>query len=347
MTSAVQPGFESRQMEALLGAWKKVFRRASIGVNEDFFELGGDPSLAAALFAEISCTLGRELSPVLILHAPTIASLYAVLQHPTPPAVPAITPLKNSAANFPPTLMFHGCGATVLDLVKLANSIQAPNSIYGVQNPGTDGFAKPFEQIEDIAEYHFEAIKQQKIEGPFFLIGYSAGGLVALELANRLKQSGQKVPLLVMIDSFLPLSALPRHRVLGVKLRREAHRLGVSVRRPTNVRKHSEEQAGEVPGGQPIAGESLRHYHDAERRALESYRGHSYDGSARFIRAEDSWTFPLDPEKVWARLIPGLTVESTPGDHRGLITTNCDELAMLVTRYMDETLRQLIIGGCG
>lgn len=341
MTSSAQPEFESKQMEALIGVWKRIFRRASIDVNENFFELGGDSSLARALFAEISHAFGREVSPVLILHAPTISSLYTILRHPTPFVLPAMVPLREGDSKFPPVLMFHGCAATVLDLIKLANSIQAPNSIYGFQNPGTDGLAKPFEQIEDIAEHHFQAIKKQKFEGPFFLVGYSAGGLVALELANRLKQSGEKIPLLVMIDSFLPLSALPRHRVLGVKLRREAHRLGVSISRSANAGKHGEERAYDPPGRQPIADESKQRYSEAERQALESYRGNSYDGRVRFIRAKDSWTFPLAPRRVWSSFIADLIVESAPGDHTGLITTNCGQLATLVARYIDEALRRL------
>src|SRR5690348_1836712 len=101
MTSAAQSGFESDPLKVLTDAWKNVFRRASVGVNENFFDLGGDPSLATVLFAEISRVFGREISPVLILHAPTIASLHAILQLPAPFVLPAITPLKGVDARFP------------------------------------------------------------------------------------------------------------------------------------------------------------------------------------------------------------------------------------------------------
>lgn len=342
MTSAAQPEFELNGMAALRTAWQNTFCRTGIGLNENFFQLGGDASRAAALFSEISHALGREVSPVLILHAPTIASLYAVLQRPRPFVLPAITPLRSGDNKLPPVLLFHGCGGTVLDLAKLAGAIQVPNSVYGFQNPGADGLAEPFERIEDIAEHHCRAIKQQEIKGPYFLIGYSAGGLIALELANRLKELGGKIALLAMIDSFLPLSVLPEYRVLGVKLRREAHRLGASVRRSFDARKHSGEQGEGAAGRRTLVGASTQRYDEADRRALESYRGHSYDGRVRFIRAKASWTFPLDPEKVWSSLIPDLSVESARGDHRGLVTTHCSELAMLVTRYIDEALRQVI-----
>ena len=85
----------------------------------------------------------------------------------------------------------------------------------------------------------------------------------------------------------------------------------------------------------------MRRFQEAEHHALETYRGHSYKAPVRFIRASASWTFPLNPRIVWSSLIPDLTVESTSGDHRGLVTTNCDDLATLVTRYIDETLQQL------
>lgn len=341
MTSAAQPEFEPSGMAALRTAWQNAFCRTSIGLNENFFQLGGDASRAAALFSEISHALGREVSPVLILQAPTIASLYAVLQRPGPFVLPAITPLRSGDNKLPPVLLFHGCGGTVLDLVKLANSVQVPNSVYGFQNPGADGLAEPFERIEDIAEYHCRAIKQQEIKGPYFLIGYSAGGLIALELANRLKELGGKIPLLTMIDSFPPLSVLPRHRVLGVKLRREAHRWAVSARRLLALREHSQGKTANPAGHLLIAGDSMRRFRQAELHALEGYRGRSYNAPIKFIRAKASWTFPLNPRTVWSSFIPDMTIETTPGDHVGLLGAHCGELGRLLSRYIHAELPNL------
>src|SRR5690348_9420811 len=339
MTSAAQSGFESDPLKVLTDAWKNVFRRTSVGVNENFFELGGDSSLATVLFTEISCALGREISPVLISHAPTIASLNTLLQYRGPISLPAVTPLRAGDSASPPILMFHGCGATVLDLFRLANSIQAPNSIYGLQDPGTDGFTKPFERIADIAEYHLQAIKQQKIRGPYLLIGYSAGGLVTLEIANRLKKIGDTIALLVMIDSFLPISALPPYRVLGVKARREAHRLAVSVRRSTIPGTRGRERMHVATDLQPSRiGECMRRFQEAERQALENYRGQYYGGRVRFVRAKSSWTFPLDPRKMWASFIPNMTVETSLGDHTGLVSTHYGDLAVRLSRYIAEAL---------
>jgi pyochelin synthetase len=339
MTSAAQPGLEPIGMEAMTGAWNRVFRRTGIGANENFFELGGDTWSAAELFAEISNALGRQISPVWILHAPTIASLHRVLQRPAPLFLPAITPLKKGDSKVPSILLFHGCGGTVLDFVKLANSIQVPNSIYGLQNPGTDGFAKPLERIEDVADYHLKIMKEQKIAGPYFLIGHSAGGLIALEVANRLKDIGEAVPLIVMMDSFLPLGALPLYRIAGVKLRRQVHRITIALKTsmPTSA-KRGVSATNERERMSLSKNVLMRRFQEAENRALDAYRGRPYSGPVKFIRARDRWTFPLDPNEVWSSFVTELCVETAPGDHVSMLSEHHKSLGSILSRYIQDAV---------
>ena len=76
----VNPMPTSTMVEMLVPIWQRVLQLPSIGVDDNFFEVGGDSSLALALFNEIAQACGRELPPVMIYHAPTIAALAAVLE---------------------------------------------------------------------------------------------------------------------------------------------------------------------------------------------------------------------------------------------------------------------------
>ena len=74
--------------------------------------------------------------------------------------------------------------------------------IYGMQARGIDGVDEPFDRIEDLAQFYLDAIKEIQPHGPYFLIGYSLGGLVTLEMAQRLRHEHEQVALLVVLWSY-------------------------------------------------------------------------------------------------------------------------------------------------
>ena len=209
----------STATEVLTPIWERVLQRPAIRVEDNFFDLGGDSLLAVQLFSEIERTCGRELAPVTIYCAPTIAALAAILDEPAPPRFPPLLQLKDGS-EAPPIFLAHGLGGTAMDFFQLVKHIQTQRPIYGMQAKGTDGVDEPFDRIEDLAQFHLDAIKKLQPHGPYYLIGYSLGGLVTFEMAQRLTKSGEKVALLAMLESyphprFLSLSERVR---LGARL---------------------------------------------------------------------------------------------------------------------------------
>lgn len=100
---------------------------------------------------------------------------------------------------------------------------------YGLQAQGADGRLPPLPTIEAMASQYVEAIRTVDPAGPYRLAGYSAGGVIALEMAQQLAESGAGVALLVMIDTLSPAAAarkvpflkklwLARHWSLGFLL---------------------------------------------------------------------------------------------------------------------------------
>ena len=138
---------------------------------------------------------------MLIYTAPTVEMLGALLGNPAPPKVPPILPMKPGAED-PPIFVAHGMGNTVLELSGLVRKIVSRHPIYGMQARGLDGVDEPLATIEEMAEFHLEAIRRQQAHGPYFLIGYSLGGLVTLEIAQRLRAGGEKIALLALVDSY-------------------------------------------------------------------------------------------------------------------------------------------------
>ena len=317
-------------IEVLTPIWQRVLQLPSIGITDNFFDLGGDSSLALQLFNEIAQVCDRELPPVAIYQAPTISALAALLEQPTTPRFPTLVLLKPGAGN-PPVFIAHGLGGSVMDFFQPVRHIATDHPIYGMQARGSDGLDEPLERVEDMAEFYLGAIKKLQPHGPYLLVGYSLGGLVVLEMAQRLLANGQEVALLAMLDAYPHI----RYLSLRQRVRLIAHQGRRGLRSLGNL-------SGSAPY-QPPAGVSLtsamQRVRDSAYLALTRYRPRFYPGKIKFVRAEISSAFPDDAAAVWAPLAEEFEVDTVPGDHLGMIATHYESLASLLSRYLYEPFR--------
>ena len=324
-------------IEALTPIWQRVLQRTSIGPDDDFFELGGNASLAARLFTEVAQEFGQTLPPATICAAPTIAALAARLETPQPRS-PLV--LLKAGAQRPPVFMTHGIGGSVIDLVLLARQMQLRQPVYGMEARGNDGVEAPFDRIEDMAQFFLDSLRQVQPRGPYFLIGYSLGGLVTLEMSQRLVQEGERMGLLVMLDSYPERHTLPlgQHARLILQLvgKRMAEALvgGRPDRRSDAGANLGERSSDTQPD--PASVRLTERVKDAQNRAWRNYRPRFYDGRVQFVRAEISSYFPNSAAAIWERLVTKLEVETAPGDHVGMLTTHRERLASLLSRYLGE-----------
>jgi acetoacetyl-CoA synthetase len=334
--------------DAIIPIWERVFGRSQIGVDANFFDLGGDPSRARALFGEIAKVCGQELPPETILRAPTIASLAALLEGTQSPRLPRLIQMR-SGAERPAVFITHGIGSNVLELSQLLPHIQTDHAIYGLQARGIDGVDEPHERIEDMAQYFLDAVREKQPLGPYILIGYSMGGMVALEMAQRLCETGEKVDLLTMIDSYPDRPFLPMNQLLGIYARllkkhlsnvrqlplREAlsYIFRPSYRTELMIRNRPEVSSLHRP---PQLNQTMQRVLAAGYKALAHYRPRPYPGKINFVRAEISVDFPDNAIAVWSDLAAELVVETAPGDHRGVITAHADFLGSILSRFLHE-----------
>ena len=322
-------GASSPTIEVLTSMWARILRRSAVAPNENFFELGGDRAKAEALLAELSARCGRKLSPLLIYLAPTITTLGTLLERGAAP-LPALLPMKSGAEN-PAVFITHGLGDTVLGLDALARKMRVPQAVYGMQMPGVDGLAPAMDRIEDMAAFFVAAIRQVRAHGPYILIGYSLGGLIALEMARSLFGSGDKIALLAMLDSYPDR----RYLSLGQRLRLEsqlvARRVGSAIARGKQ-KSPGDQDADFAPCTQLLA--AMERVKEAQYRALRNYRPRFYDGDVKFMRAAIPSYFPDNAAAVWSQLVGKLEVETIPGNHFEMLTTNVERLAAIVTRYV-------------
>ena len=249
-------------------------------------------------------------------------------QHCVPPIV-----LLRSGSKRPPIFMSPGLGDCVAGLTPLASCLPDGPPIYAAQTSGLDGVGEPLDCIEDMAEVHLDAIRKVQAHGPYSLIGYSLGGLVMLEIARRLSRDGEKIALLVMLDSYPDrryLSLGPRTRLLWQLAKaRIGSLLGKSGNqgRSAAVAKSETDKAGD---------RILEVVKRAQYRALRTYRPAFYDGKVNFVRVAIPTYFPADPFSVWSNLVREFAVETVEGTHVEMLTTHAASVAATISRCLAE-----------
>lgn len=337
----------STMVEMLTPIWERVLQRPSVNLEDNFFDLGGDSSLALQLFNEIAVTSGHDLPPVTIYCAPTIAALAAVLEEPADLELPPLVLLKDGPAE-PPLFITHGLGGSVIDFFQVVKHVRSPHSIQGMQARGLDGAEEPFDRIEDMARFYLDAIRAIQSHGPYLLAGYSLGGLVTLEMAQQLTAAGEKVALLAMIDSYPDiryLSFAQRARLLTrLATRRAASTMKLPAGeafslmiRPSRRRSLVPKVSYKPPANVPIS-PAMQRARECAYLALTRYQPRFYPGRIRFVRAQIPTDWPTDPAAVWAHLAEDFEVETVPGDHLEIMSTHYDKLAAVISRYVDEAL---------
>jgi acetoacetyl-CoA synthetase len=335
-------------VEMLTPIWQKVLQLSSVDVEDNFFDLGGDSSLALQLFNEVARAGGRELPPATIYLAPTIAALAAVLEQPTDLRFPPLVLLKDGSAE-PALFITHGLGGSVIDFYQVIKHIQTPHPIQGMQAKGIDGTEEPFDCIEDMAQFYLDAIRQVQPHGPYLLAGYSLGGLVTFEMAHRLTAAGEKVALLAMLDSYPDIRYLSISQRARLATRLTTRRAANAMKLPVGdalsliVRPSRRRSLAPRVSYQPPVDVSLSPAMQRAREkaylALTRYRPRFYSGKIKFVRAEVPTDFPADPAAVWAHLTDEFDVETVPGDHLGIMSTHYEKLASAISRYVEEALR--------
>nr|WP_306415012.1 MULTISPECIES: non-ribosomal peptide synthetase [unclassified Calothrix] len=191
----------------LVQIWEGLLNVSPIGITDNFFDLGGHSLLAARLMAQIHKQLGQNLLISTLFQGATIEHLASILRQSancvrSSPLV-AIQPHGSK----PPLFFVHPIGGNVLCYYELARNLQPDQPFYGLQSLGLDGESQPHTSIEDMATDYITALRVVQPQGPYFLGGWSMGGVVAFEMAQQLHKQGHKVKRLVLLDSLAPVES--------------------------------------------------------------------------------------------------------------------------------------------
>ncbi|HEV2149749.1 MAG TPA: AMP-binding protein, partial [Longimicrobiaceae bacterium] len=317
----------------LVHVWEGVLGRRMVGVRDSFVELGGDSIAAIRAALRLSRLTGARVSPSLLLAEQTVEGLAAALRRGAAEASPSPLVPLHAAGSRPPLFLVHALGGSAIAYLPLAGHLGPEQPVYGLQSPGLDGAPEPVPDIAAMAGEYLEAVREVQPRGPYRLGGWSMGGLVAWEMARRLRARGETVEFLALVDT-LPsephtgnpaddLSEVASFALhLGLSLdggptAAEARALGVEgclVRLLDGGR-----AAGLLPPETDLP--ELRRRFDvlrANHAAVRAYRPGPLDAAVTLFLAEDEEH--AGTAAFWGGLAAGgVEIRCVPGDHFTLV----------------------------
>jgi thioesterase domain-containing protein len=322
---------------ALVQIWQKCLNLPEIGVEDDFYEIGGTSLQAFLIFAGIAQTLGRDLPPAIMLEASTIAKQAKLLQDRVSPRniskLIACRDHGSRSALFVLPAAFGDIGYAR----ELARHLKCDRPVFGLRPPALDGTESIPKTIEAIAANYIAEIRTAQPKGPYFLAGHSIGGRIAFEMAQQLVRQGEAVDFLGLIDTF-ETSAPKRRETAAPRVARHVRELRqrtfremasyIGMRAAKNlgyglavVRLAALERLPKAIGSQLIKPPSYMMrpdlYRNINRQASRRYTSQPYVGSITLFSAKGSSDFH---RKYWQPLaLGGLTVTEIPAGHTGIV----------------------------
>ncbi|MFB6849849.1 amino acid adenylation domain-containing protein [Streptomyces sp. NPDC056373] len=190
--------------ETLRGIFAEVLglAPAQVGVHDGFLDLGGHSLLAPRLTARVRAELGVELPLRAIFDTPTVSALARSLAGGSSAApVGPLLPLRTRGDREPLFCLPPASGLS-WGFAGLARHIDTGRPLYGLQSRGLTPGQDPAGSLAEVVAEHTALIRETQPHGPYHLLGYSMGGLVAYDVAVGLQAAGEQVALLALLDSF-------------------------------------------------------------------------------------------------------------------------------------------------
>ena len=209
----------------LAGFWTELLGVEKVGIDDNFFDLGGHSLIAVRLFAMVKSTFSVDFPISILFEAPTIRKCAELIKERGVSGTKdgARTPFKqhdrqfthlvpmhqNEGGQKTPFFLVAGMFGNVLNLRHLAHLIGTDRPFYGLQAKGLFGGDEPHDNLVEAARDYIAEMRQVQPKGPYMIGGFSGGGITAYEIAQQLKAEGEDIATLIMLDTPLPQRRRP------------------------------------------------------------------------------------------------------------------------------------------
>jgi acyl transferase domain-containing protein/thioesterase domain-containing protein/acyl carrier protein len=346
--NAPKTALPSESVEATLASWwQELLGVEQVGLDDDFFALGGHSLIGVRLFAKIKKTYQADLELAVLFEARTVRQLAEVirkLQQPDaaePKAWSCLVPLQPNGSRVP-LFFVHPLGAEVLFYEPLSKALGPDQPFYAFQSPLLSREEICETSIQELASLYVKELRAFSPQGPYLLGGASFGGLVAYQMSQELYAQGATPELLVLVDTSVPGSAEHVEVITWLyAFLQNLRRQGASyLVRKAVIRWKNWEQSLLIPIKRAVCScyrlagwrlpVGLRYFEvqEAHWKALRTHTFQTYPGKITLIRALNRGAEALrkreDPTLGWGNLAGGgLEIYDFYGDHFTLLLQPC------------------------
>lgn len=327
---------DNKLSDVLLSIWKKNFGREDINLNDNFQDLGGESMLAFSLIADIEKLLHIKISfRDFMAEYNTIQKVQTYIENELkvnqPPEKTKFNHIYNikSGEGIPIFGVFCERIFTKKDMIKSC-------PIYDFAWPGSDGRPFTMHSVEEIAQAYLDEILKVYANGPFYLIGFSFGGLIAFEIALKLQKLGFKVPVLALIDSQNPQLKITENRVQQYKNKFKEHGFTkILTSRLYSAAKHQFHERFlririyillKLKRKLPANLTHVMIYNESIKLA-QQYHPAYFDGALHLFKSKDN---VIEDEFLgWGPLVSGIYTHELEGNHMDTVQQKQNKLTII------------------
>jgi aspartate racemase len=335
---------DSELEQKLVAVWEEVLGVHPIGINDDFFILGGNSLLATRLSARIREMIDDRITSSALYHSLTVKALARLMREDRMPSEnSSVVCIQHGVDNVPPLFIIHMVGTGLKFCLPMVKHLGPDQPVYALSIHLFDWLPGKEQTVEDFARRYIEEVRSIRPEGPYLLLGISFGGIVAFEMARRMYEENDDVRLVALMDSsignaYRKLDAADRLNEHRQKLKQE----GVSylVRKVRERLIHQWERFYET--FRDLYSVNMLEYYKATGKtafmpigvkeyaarldndlAARSYKPGSYNGKLTLFRSTEragGTSEILDPLLGWGVFANGgIEVVDCPSDHLGML----------------------------
>lgn len=317
----------------LVAIWEDILQIAGVGTTHNFFDLGGDSLLAARFIVEIEKQFSRHISVAAFLKAPTIREFSPLVLGEVAEETGASDSFVFRHSSGRRVFLMHGA-LVYRDLAEAIDSDIGACAVFADEEAKLIGVRstaevfKIYSSVPAMAQRYYAEVRRLQPEGPYYLAGFSMGGLVTMEVAQMLTKAGCEVAAVFLFDCYLPSffgkfywdkvftnirktfsKGLPHLQYVAAQLYgRIAHRRTLQAIHASDAPLDDDDL------------ESVRYL--ARRNASDHYLPGRYDGRVvlfRAMRRPAIGYVPKDPTLGWKKYLRDLTIHDIDGEHLDIL----------------------------
>jgi amino acid adenylation domain-containing protein len=179
-----------------------------VGINDNFFKMGGHSLKATILMSKIYRELNVNVPVITIFKKPTIRQLAQYIKSAKKETTPIkddyMVLLKKKSVKDRHLFFIHDGTGEVEGYIEFCDHLSAQFNCWGIRAAKIENYTPQNLSIQEVARLYIPKIKSLQPHGPYYIVGWSIGGTIAFEMTRQLEQQQEKIDFLALIDTLPP-----------------------------------------------------------------------------------------------------------------------------------------------